>query len=49
MPNNKLLVRPNIVLVDGTKEPVEKEVLLVYETRYSNSYLPYNRAHQNKW
>jgi hypothetical protein len=33
MPNNKLLVRPNIVLADETKDPVKKKVLLVFEAR----------------
>ena len=32
--NNRLLVRPDLVVVDSSKEPEEKEVICVYESRY---------------
>lgn len=35
MPNNRLLVRPDLVVVDSSKEPEEKEVICVYQSRYS--------------
>ena len=46
----KLLVRPNVVVSDSTKEPIEEEVILEYSTRYEqlDAYASFLRCLQAK-